>query len=1719
MRQFFLFFVSVLLTGTLFAQSGQCGFYISSSFDSECLSTTYDEYKPNLNHEESQCLLACSGSSVYYRVKGNYEGFTFEWQISGAESYTVNSSGLVVEVHWLDIVTEGSIILTGTDAQGNVCVEEICVELIEKPVASFTSNPPFYIENGTPQINVCDGQEIQFINTSTSSADAPIIGYLWSDNYHFYSTENFVFTADNSLYGSSTKISLEVQNECGCTDYFTAIVNIAKFPTLKVDCYGTACEGKEATYTVLDEACDLYLWTVEGGEIISGENSETVTVAWNNITDGYGYLGLDGTHCGQDVCPNLTYLPIPVIADSIPIEGPQVICAGEYYTFKLPIWASTHYNWNVYEADVINESGHPNELKIKVENTESFTIQCNYENEFLGCSGSATPLKVMVKDKVSITSESHTCQGNSIDFYTDYEEDNITQWQVYDEDMNLIGGGSTDNDPNTTTPEYFTYTFSDAGSYTIKAINSDFCEAPSKSVIVTPSPVIDMEEIANITQNWKNKVCANGGYLFSLPEVDDAYYVHWEAECGEPSSYDGLEYNVNFSGSICDIKVYYVDKLTGCKSAPYIHNLEEFTPDEIEWNIPDMICANSQFTVSAPEQEGVLYEWSVSNPMVASIAEGMYENTVTVQTNAVSQNFDLKLKRTYCDTDEETSVNINMESSVLPDFDLPSEICQYEVLTLSPTVANSVPGTWSWQIGNNNPIEGYTYQDTIRQEGTLPITLIYTNTCGQSYSMVKILYVNPAPYSIISTLTDDALTQITFTASTQDDAVGDFSYKWYHNGQYLGSDNPITVPYPQTLPALYICMMTNETTGCQKATNINITKEDNCIVDQGSIIADINCRTGVYTRTGYTTDLEWYISHKNALENIQISGVNNEIFSVTYNFAGYYKVMAWEMHDTCAYLAERIDTIPLVPKIQVDYTCSGTDMVQLELINASSILTDVMMDEPVWSINGTPVSNTVNKPNGTYIVNLEIGYTYMGQHNTCFTQDTIEVNRQNANFTISPPPYCEDVPITFNSEAENAMGYEWNFTQYNSSEPPILNLSNNPSLSPPYLGYNRVKLTVQDQMGCWANAQKYIQINQNTIEGTILDNDFEVCAGQVWELTYQGNIGTITQYDWSCLEWDIVPNNSPNYMATRTGTYQVNVQDNKGCVYQSPYTNICFKNTPTARIFGNDQYCQGENVVLNGYNGEHLYEWTFNGTVSEGANLTINDLSAGDYTVELKVTAIDNDDNPNNDCSETDVLHFQVHSKPSAPSIAFGNNKCIHQPPVDLISNSGNVYWNTGAFTNHIQTYTAGFHSAYRVDPQTGCRSSYTYKIVHPAPGLEELMTGCYTLCEDDLPKSILGISGTVEYYNWLLNGNSIQEGYNNTIPYLPILQLGVYNLGVKYPDDDSDIHCDMISEDLIINKGECYCNLNIFMKGKPECYIDGCNLIFSVDLVIENLSDNGQAALQYISMPNGQVYNVSPNMPIEIVPNGQVGINIGFVLNDYTPAIADFHLNFIQDKEPCIYNLTVDLSPYIEGCINKCGEVELNDFGLVPELSGESASRFKLVFELGSNLENVQIESELGQTYFPYYDSNEGYLTFLWGISNVELQAMAEANEEVCFHIYFCYKGKICKSKSCIAAKALWEIVQSQKSYMQRKPDDIENANGYSAENSQFTLYPNPANTMLNIEGSKLQGYAISNLSGQVLLEGSEKAIDIQSLAKGTYLIRLIDANNKVSYLKFVKQ
>lgn len=1694
-----------LIPCLLVAQSGDfCNFYIRSGFDSECVITSYKpNTSPHPNYEEHECLVACRGSQVIYSIVGLPSGASYDWAVSGADSYTTNTSDNTITVNWSETAGIGTLILSVYGQDDEFCEKQLCVDLVERPVAGILSNPVEigYTPSGARYIDVCDGQEIQFYDNSTSVPESPVVGYYWDDGIRTASTQNFTFTADYGTYGSYVCITHMVVNECGCEDVEKYIVNISKYPQLKVDCFGTACENTSATYHATS-SCSDYMWYVDGGHIQDGQGTGSLTVMWDNIVNGYGYIALDGTACGQEVCPYLTYLPIPVISDNAEIQGPDIVCVGDIVTFELPQWASTEYNWSVnpsgsnYVRD--RYSGHPHKYLLEFRTPGTYTISCNYNCTFLECGGVAQTKTVTVTKPFGIISDREACAGESVTFETDYPTE-VFDWTIYHNGTSIY----------TQTASTISYTFNTAGGYTIEASSPNFCNTAYASININALPPTPLPDVSG----WANRVCIGNGYTYSAEPDAPEYYLHWSATCGQPSQFDGNDYNVTIQSPLCNIELYYIDRNTNCMSHyPYEYQLAQFVPQTITWPTYNE-CANEEFTMSVTPENGVLLEWDMIATNMASIVSDRFASTVTIQTNGTSGTFYMLLKRIYCNTYTYDTIPVIIKPYIIPEISMPKNICQYSTVTISAGNTEQIFGTWTLEIEGHTYTytglpSGATWNYTFNNSGTIPVSLSFSaDGCTQTYETIETVNIIVAPQFSLSfhEIIRDTLYELNATV-LEPNAIG-YTYNWsngYHTQQFQHNGAYFS----------YSCTVIDNSTGCSNSKTVSRPQPTGCRVDEGVVSMSGSCtsRTFVNNSSG---NIFWSFEQNASSPQFTTSGTNNNTCNATFTDAGYYRVYSWYVNNGCSYMKELEFCIPLIARMSIEYSCPTGSNIYLELTNTSDFMLGTTINSETWYVDGILVSNPSNcaVTSGTHTITLTVNYSGSVGSGSCTTSQTVTYNRGTAAFTVSPGPYCSETGIQFTDNSTNAVYWYWTF---NDGNPLGTNYSQNPEQS--FVNntgsglYVSTNLLIEDNMGCTSSATTTLMINPNTLRGSISADPVAVCYGNPWTINFNHD-GTPTAnpvYHWYESNQTTTVNRNDFY---ETGSYYVRVTNDQGCVEQSDWENICFKSVPVAQISGDADYCPDGEITLIGESGDNTYQWSGIGsnpitTPNLTATIASYALSPGNYTVTLTVTK--------NGCSSTDTKTITIHPAPATPSIGFGANICLHNPPVNLISTaSQNLHWSTGDFGTATETYNSGFHTAYYTDPTTGCRSADAEIDVPKPPDFNELMSGCFEFCKQDLPRYVLGPWGCFDYWKWHTSSMLLRAG-TGTISRLDVPVFDTYNLDVAYAGS-----CFATSGDLDVRQKEFCdsCNVEIELIKDPWCDVKDCKLHVFFYLDINNLA-SGMATLVGATSPSiGTLY--TPALPLPIGPMSHATVLFEAELSNYEPQNMLLELRFYDGVgNPCVTNYFIDLSDVLEQCIEKECPVMVAAVDYMSMLSTSGMSYFQYVFHTSAGMSNVHLYSDDITIIDVNYNPTTGDIIGILAITPLGLQELISDGRNLCFKFYGCYQGEICKHEFCIPASYL-QIIGSKSVSAE---DDSEAETGEVPNMDEpfatdFCLYPNPATSSVSISGDNFSRATVIDMGGKIVMKVYDTTFNIGTLRNGEYIVKVISLDGAIQYLKLIKR
>ncbi|NCA84905.1 MAG: T9SS type A sorting domain-containing protein [Clostridia bacterium] len=427
-------------------------------------------------------MAACKDITHTYTVYPNNPGlYNYSWEITGGTPLTY--SGNPISILW------GSgnrgfikVIITGEYCNDTI-IQEIC--LVDGPEADFIFEPD----------TVCINSSVNFYNTSVGGST-----YHWdfgngmvstkfnpsTVSYDESGTYTIILSVTNSFYPDTTLPENEMP--CGCIDIISKTITVLaeEGPKIEIDCcHGTVCPGGTSSFSTLAD-CNTYVWSVTGGTITSGDNTQNITVQWDATYPGnQTTVTLELPECEIVPCPGSTTIIVPVIYDNYPISGPGTICKSSSGTYCLPVWPGTYYTWTVipiqwggYQFN--KQDRNVANVNISFFDIGTYVVKCEYTNPMIDCNGTTT-LIIEVLPILSFMGYDEVCEGSTTYYYANGN----VNWSVTPNEgvsINPTSGTSTN------------VSWSSPGEYVVIATpvsSGDFCNEKSFKVInVIEKPVL-----------------------------------------------------------------------------------------------------------------------------------------------------------------------------------------------------------------------------------------------------------------------------------------------------------------------------------------------------------------------------------------------------------------------------------------------------------------------------------------------------------------------------------------------------------------------------------------------------------------------------------------------------------------------------------------------------------------------------------------------------------------------------------------------------------------------------------------------------------------------------------------------------------------------------------------------------------------------------------------------------------------------------------------------------------------------------------------------------------------------------------------------------------------------------------------------------------------------------------------------------------------------------
>lgn len=1011
-------------------------------------------------------------------------GSTFQWSIVGGTGgvFTSATSGVgvtSVTVQWDEPTTASTItrvlrVVETTNATPNCSGQtdvNVQINWNAKPVISgpraWCDNTP-YVANSTNAsqsglatytVNVpttpplTGGQTRSYNWTITPSGAGNIVSGQGTSQIQV-SWLNATNTPANAVLSLTETISYPgpgltpTTQFCPQTDTFRVVINPIPKPVITSNDGGITgpngigpCGRYANTYTTPADANSTYGWVVSGGSIITGANTNTITVLWNDVaTTTAGYVEVSqrfntpATQCSTTVRQNLNInvTPTPVIT------GPTVLCQTTTNGTNIGIYTvitklvGRSYSWNLVNAPAGSSF---TVLNLPLGDSIQVTWGGNSTSPIIagvrlletsnasGCQDD-TVLTVTLNPNPTpvITSTTNglnpngVCAGSTHTYATTLVAGNSYLWTVTGGSIN---GSNTGNS--------ISVTWGNAGPGTITVVEKvgpmtgNGCYTTvTANVTIRPLPLPDLTDQTGGFN--RTQVCELSTTQYrTVDNTANGNTYNWVVTGGTISGGQGTP-QISVTWGVAGNGTVTLTETTppsqgGCSKTVSINVTINPLPNPVISGPPTPpVCVNSVQTYSTPSVAGHTYLWSVTGGIIQGVNNN---NSVSIRWTSVGTGT-VTVTQTNSATNCSKTVSRNIPVNALPVVTItpsgPTTLCDGGTITLAAT-----PGfvTYAWSTGETTP------NITVGLAGTYSVTVVDLNGCQGSASAVSIT-IQPTQKPNIQ-----ASGPTTFCEGgsvTLDANVTAAAYRWLPSGQ---TTRTITV----TKAGIYSVEVTYAN-GCKaKSDDIEVQVAPKPVVtvsangpttfcEDGEVVLDAGAGHATYKWSNGTTDV-------GTSRTLRVTTSGNYTCTVA-NSAGCTAT------STPTQVKVNPNPAPTVQASGVTSFCEGDSVT----LTASAGFSNYS-----WSNGGTTRSIVV-RLSGQYAVTVK-------DTNNCTGQS------QATTVTVFPTPPKPTITQQQNTlTSSTAAKYQWIKEGSN-----IANATNQTYDATP-TGSGKYRVRIQDQNGC-----------------------------------------------------------------------------------------------------------------------------------------------------------------------------------------------------------------------------------------------------------------------------------------------------------------------------------------------------------------------------------------------------------------------------------------------------------------------------------------------------------------------------------------------------------------------------------------------------------------------------------------------------------------------------
>ncbi|MGI6343075.1 MAG: PKD domain-containing protein [Bacteroidales bacterium] len=1342
----------------------------------------------------------CVNEHYVYSTEEGMQGYL--WSLSGGGNFVGVTNTHEVTIEW-NVPGVHNVFVNYTDLNGCTLPAPESMQIIVNPLpTAYAGVDTAICANDTYTINDADTTNSIGVTWTTSGTGS-------FNNVNILNPTYTPSAADTARGSVILTITAKGKTPCqSATSSLVLTLYPVPVPTYTGDT--DVCLYSEQTY-IAPEGMNDYLWTVgSGGDIVGGNNQQTVTILWKSI----GVHMLSVNYSDSNGCRNPEPHTKYILVNPIPVTDFTYThtCKGDSTYFFLRgnfLNQTCLYQWDFGDGNYFTSNSIVNPSHLYAD-SGTYTVTLHV-TDIYGCEYIVSrEIQVYPNPNSFFNHSSINCLGDSTYFHdlSVQAGSYITQW-VWD-----FGDGTSTTVifPNSADVSHL---YNTAGVYTVSLTITDArgCTSTySKDITIYRVPIAEFAH---------SRGC-QGQTVYFFDESQNAQggnITEWLWNFGDPAS--GVNNtstlqnpeHVYANGGLYNVELI-VSNLNGCSDTivKTITINEGVTADFFYNNNCKNDTSFFYIDSTATNVQAVAnYHWNFGDGSVASGA-----NTYHIYSESGTYVVILTVTDTNgCITKVQKSINV-IESPV-SNFSHVTEVCTGNVVAFND-LSYSNQGyieTAEWDFGDGSTLvlnhpNITDVEHTYTLPGVYQVKLVVYSSLGCKSEKTSLITVNGIDIEeIIYTGTCEGhYTEFSYvyTVSAGNSVV---SQSWNFGDPASGTNNFSTLANPRHIyntPGIYTVTLTvNTSKGCSTTTSYDIEVYAEPDVDF-TFISSCTGNPTVFNSTSSAGVIHWLWDFGDG----NASNIANP--EHIYTVAGtYYVTLTVTDTNGCSNTASRTLTVNAGPQPMYTYNqplCASDSVV---FINVTPPVIGGHIVRYEWDFGD---GNTFTQPanSGTAINHM---YAQGGQYMvvlTAITSDSCSNSYQEvlsigstpfADFSVSSS--CVGAPTSFtdqsvNTGASQIVQWMWNFGDPTSG---VLNYSSVPSPTHTYntAGTYDVTLTVYNSKGCWDSIVKQVIVN-DLAEVTIENN--EGCNGSSISFSAVSNVDLQTYY------WDFDDGNSsslsnPVHVYENSGQYNVTLtaKDINGCTAITTKT-ITIYPKPIASFANSNPLCNDSTVVFTDLSHAvqgaiTQWRWHFgdgNDTTYTAYQPTVTHSYSQQGSFEVKLV-VESDlgctdsiiriltisDSPDVDFSYTS--NCMGSNTQFTSTVSAGSGASVTSYAWDFGDpNSGILNYSNLQNPTHIYINSGTYTVRLTVTNSLGCSAYREYNVeVYDKPDVEFTYTkdGCVgTPLVFSVDSTITNVTN-VTYYNWDFgDGTFVQNQSVVTHAYsLP----GTYNVSLDIRD------------------------------------------------------------------------------------------------------------------------------------------------------------------------------------------------------------------------------------------------------------------------------------------------------------------------------------------------